>query len=164
MSDEKTTGGYENDLRDAENAMIAAGHPEIAQEMRRHSEAIRNYMQGAIVPMFVQMVERVLGQKIDPVAIGVAGLRTDVQQLALESAARLGKIELDNQALKQGQVDILGRLQRKRVELDEIHSWIAEFDAFKKTVEERIRRTPPEEEMRELIAFVRQRMAAERGE
>ena len=83
MTDEPT-GGYERDLRDAENAMIAAGHPDVALQMRRHSEAIRNYMQGAIVPMFVEMVERVLDKKIDPV---VALLEVNARQM--------GKIESD---------------------------------------------------------------------
>ncbi len=87
MSDSpKTEGGYESDLREAENAMIAAGHPDIALGMRRHSEAQRNMMQGVLVPMFANLVERILGPKID-------GLRTDVQTWALESAARLGKLE-----------------------------------------------------------------------
>src|SRR5258707_7424613 len=83
MTDEPT-GGYERDLRDAENAMIAAGHPDVALQMRRHSEAIRNYMQGAIVPMFVEMVERVLDKKIDPV---VALLEVNARQM--------GKIKSD---------------------------------------------------------------------
>ncbi len=64
--------------------MIAAGHPDVALQMRRHSEAIRNYMQGAIVPMFVEMVERVLDKKIDPV---VALLEVNARQM--------GKIESD---------------------------------------------------------------------
>lgn len=94
MSDDAraNAGGYEQDLRDAENAMIAAGHPDVALQMRRHSEAIRNYMQGAIVPMFVAMVERALGPKIEAVGIGVEGLRTEV-------ATRLGKIEADMRGL-----------------------------------------------------------------
>ena len=79
-------GGYEHDLREAENAMAAAGHPDIALGMRRHSEAQRNMMQGVLVPMFVAMVEKTIGPKID-------GLRTDVQAWAVESAARLQKIE-----------------------------------------------------------------------
>jgi len=86
-------GGYENDLRDAENAMAAAGHPDIALGMRRHSEAQRNMMQGVLVPMFAELVERMLGPKID-------ALRTDVQAWAAESAARLGKNEADIDALR----------------------------------------------------------------
>jgi len=85
-STDRQAGGYENDLREAENAMVAAGHPDIALGMRRHSEAQRNMMQGVLVPMFVEMVERTLGTRID-------GLRTDVQAWAQESAARLGKLE-----------------------------------------------------------------------
>jgi len=80
-------------LREAENAMAAAGHPDIALGMRRHSEAQRNMMQGVMVPMFAELVERMLGPKID-------GLRADVQAWASESAARLGKNEADIDALR----------------------------------------------------------------
>lgn len=73
--------------------MAAAGHPDIALGMRRHSEAQRNMMQGVLVPMFVAMVERVMGPKLD-------GLRTDVQAWAAESATRLGKNEADIEALQ----------------------------------------------------------------
>lgn len=85
--------------------MIAAGHPDVALQMRRHSEAIRNYMQGAIVPMFVEMVERSLGPKID-------GLRTDVQQWAQESATRLGKLETRMDSSEADRVDLRMRLER----------------------------------------------------
>lgn len=104
MSD-KPMSGYERDLRDAENAVIAAGHPDVALQMRRHSEAIRNYMQGAIVPMFVEMVERALGPKID-------GLRTDVQGWASESAARLGKLETRMDASEDDRATLRQRLER----------------------------------------------------
>lgn len=114
--------GYERDLRDAENAMIAAGHPAVALEMRRHSEAIRNYMQGAIVPMFVEMVERTLGPKID-------GLRTDVQHWAQESATRLGKLE-------QGYAEVVSRLEHKRAEIDEIKRELAELKAWREAQEQ----------------------------
>lgn len=105
MTKKKPVSGYERDLRDAENAMIAAGHPDVALQMRRHSEAIRNYMQGAIVPMFVEMVERSLGPKID-------GLRTDVQQWAQESATRLGKLETRMDSSEADRVDLRMRLER----------------------------------------------------
>jgi hypothetical protein len=90
-----TEGGTEWELTQAENAIVAAGNDPtaLALAQRRHADAIRNMMQGAIVPSFVALVERVLGEKIDPVAGNIDGLRTDVQQLALESAARLGKLE-----------------------------------------------------------------------
>ena len=103
MSDKQ--GGYENDLRDAENAMAAAGHPDIALGMRRHSEAQRNMMQGVLVPMFVEMVERTLGGKID-------GLRGDVQRWALESAARLGKLETRMDASEDDRAQLNARLAR----------------------------------------------------
>jgi len=92
-STDRQAGGYEHDLREAENAMAAAGHPDIALGMRRHSEAQRNMMQGVMVPMFAELVERMLGPKID-------GLRADVQAWASESAARLGKNEADIEAFR----------------------------------------------------------------
>lgn len=101
MTDERIDqGGYENDLRDAENAMAAAGHPDIALGMRRHSEAQRNMMQGVLVPMFVQFVEKSLGLMIAPLVegqerthSGIAALSGQFQTLAetvsdLQSAMR----------------------------------------------------------------------------
>ncbi len=84
MSDEHITGGYEHDLREAENAMAAAGHPDIALGMRRHSEAQRNMMQGVLVPMFVTMVERALDAKLAPVSDQIGGLRGDTTALQAE--------------------------------------------------------------------------------
>ena len=97
----KDKGGYEHDLREAENAIVAAG-PDMAAlalAQRRHAEAIRNYMQGAIVPMFVEMTERSLSQLIAPLSAGIDGLRTDVQHSAAETAARLKKFEAGLAAL-----------------------------------------------------------------
>lgn len=120
--------GYERDLRDAEDAMIAAGHPEVALEMRRHSEAIRNYMQGAIVPMFVEMVNRTLGGKID-------GLRTDVQQWAQESATRLGKLETRMDASEADRVDLRQRLERiERIMAERPEQREAEHQALLKAI------------------------------
>lgn len=72
MTDEITQGGYENDLRSAENAIEAAGEDPVARAtaFRRHSEAQRNMMQAVIVPMFVQMVERSLQDELKPLIEG----------------------------------------------------------------------------------------------
>ena len=102
-STDRQAGGYEHDLREAENAMAAAGHPDIALGMRRHSEAQRNMMQGVMVPMFAELVERMLGPKID-------GLRADVQAWALESAARLGKLEDRMTASEHDRADLKKRV------------------------------------------------------
>ena len=50
MPKRQLDGGTEQDLKDAENAMVAAGDPALALAMRRHTEAIRNYMQTTLVP------------------------------------------------------------------------------------------------------------------
>lgn len=95
-------GGTEWELEQAERAIAAAGTDMVAlaQAQRRHADAIRNMMQGVIVPMFVEMVERVLAGKIDPVTEAIHGLRTDVQSSAQDVAARLGKTEVDIEALQ----------------------------------------------------------------
>jgi hypothetical protein len=107
-------GGVEWELGRAEDAMIAAGDDPaaLAKAMRRHTEGIRNMMQGAVVPSFVQLVERVLGEKIDLVAGKIDGLRMDVQHLASESATRLGKLEQRMDASEDDRADLRQRLER----------------------------------------------------
>jgi hypothetical protein len=121
-----TQGGTEWELQQAENAMIAAGDDPaaLAKAQRRHADAIRNMMQGAIVPSFVQLVERVLTEKIDPVSAGISGLRTDVQQLAAETATRLGKLSTDVTALEQ-------RLDNKRVRIEQLEAEVRELKAWR---------------------------------
>ena len=92
MSD-KPQGGYEYDLREVESAMAAAGHPDIALGMRRHSEAQRNMMQGVLVPMFVQMVERALDAKLLPLTDQIGGLRGDTGALQAEFQSGLSGIQ-----------------------------------------------------------------------
>jgi hypothetical protein len=101
MSDH-TQGGIEWELGEAEHAIVAAGDDPAARAVafRRHAEAIRNMMQGTLVPSFVKLVERALGGKIDPVAAAIDGLRSDVQQSAAEISARLGKHDDDIEALQ----------------------------------------------------------------
>lgn len=142
MSNAPTTeGGVEWELTQAENAIIAAGADPVAlaQAQRRHADAVRNMMQGVLVPSFVQLVERVLGEKIDPVGVKVDGLRADVQQLAVETATRLGKLEKGLQALnKRHGAQIQGIAQRMDTsELDRgaIHTEIAAFrDEFQQYI------------------------------
>jgi methyl-accepting chemotaxis protein len=76
-------GGTEWELREAENAIVAAGNDPVAlaQAQRRHAEAIRNMMQGAIVPMFVTMVERSLDARLLPIARNVEELGAGQQRL-----------------------------------------------------------------------------------
>ena len=91
---DKSAGGYENDLRDAENAMAAAGHPDIALGMRRHSEAQRNMMQGVLVPMFVQLVEKSLDTKLNPLFV----LVREVQDAQRQFHERLTALEANTLA------------------------------------------------------------------
>jgi hypothetical protein len=93
--------------------------------------------------------------------------------VAEAGAARLGKLEEDTAVLKQGQdrisqevsdlrdrhdgqiKDILDRLDRKRHELDDIHAWQEMINEA--------RAKYPEDEIRELIVFVRRKMAEEQA-
>ena len=63
MSD---TGGTEWDLAQAEAGIVAAGMDmhALAEAQHRHAEAIRNMMQGVLVPSFLSLVDRVLDQRI----------------------------------------------------------------------------------------------------
>lgn len=59
-------GGTEWELREAENALIAAGDDPTARAIaaRRHAEAIRNMMQSALVPSFERAVGALFDTKI----------------------------------------------------------------------------------------------------
>jgi len=78
MSD-SDQGGYEADLRQSEGQIEAlADSPALATAFRRHAEAQRNMMQGALVPMFVEMVERSMGRMLAPLGDGLTALRSEV--------------------------------------------------------------------------------------
>lgn len=97
-------GGVEWELAQAEHAIIAAGTDPVALAVafRRHAEAIRNMMQSAIVPAFVDLVDRAFGARLDPWGEKIDGLRTDVQASAQDVATRLGKHaeDIDDLALR----------------------------------------------------------------
>lgn len=131
----ETQGGVDWELRTSEEMMVAAGaSPALALAFRRHADGVRNMMQGAMVPMFVEMVDRALGGKID-------GLRTDVQRLASESAARLGKLDRELMKLKRAlaeskkdRTDLRNRidlLSADRAEHDRLVARVAELEAWK---------------------------------
>ena len=67
MPKRQLDGGTEQDLKDAENAMVAAGDPALALAMRRHTEAIRNYMQTTLVPSFEKAIGTLLDKKLGEV-------------------------------------------------------------------------------------------------
>jgi len=90
QDDNDVQSGYEYDLRHAEVMLLAAGtggtnDPVVlAQALRDYFAAHRNYTQGAMVPMFVQMVERALDNKLTPVVVGIGGLQQGVTLLNSE--------------------------------------------------------------------------------
>ena len=82
MTDDNTLtrSGTEQDLKDAENAMVAAVDDPAARAlaMRRHVEATRNLMQTAIVPSF----ERAVGALLDKSAASViAEVHISIEQM-----------------------------------------------------------------------------------
>lgn len=76
-----TQGGTDWELREAENAIIAAGDDPVARAVafRRHAEAIRNMMQSALVPSFVQATSTLMESHTVRILTEVA-LRLDQQQ------------------------------------------------------------------------------------
>lgn len=106
-------GGTEWELREAENAIVAAGSDPVAlaTAQRRHAEAIRNMMQGAIVPMFVQMVERSLDARLSPIG------------------AQLGGLEAGQQRLQAGFHDLSGGVLALGESVDELRARFTEVEA-----------------------------------
>jgi hypothetical protein len=78
--------GYERDLQKAELTLLQSGNDPLAYAaaLRDYFAAHRNYTQGAMVPMFVQMVERVLDDKLSPVVSGIGGLQVSIAYLNSE--------------------------------------------------------------------------------
>lgn len=83
MSNELAQSGYERDLQLAEIALLGSGNDPAAyaRALRDYFAAHRNYTQGAMVPMFVSMVEKVLDDKLTPVVLGIGGLQQSVTLL-----------------------------------------------------------------------------------
>ncbi len=67
MPKRQSEGSTERDLKDAENAMVAAGDPALALAMHRHTEAIRNYMMITLVPSFEKAIGSLLDKKLGEV-------------------------------------------------------------------------------------------------
>ena len=66
MSD---AGGTDWELAQAEAGIVAAGMDmhALAEAQHRHTEAIRNMMQGVLVPSFLVLVDRVLSERLAPI-------------------------------------------------------------------------------------------------
>lgn len=102
---EHTEGGTAWELREAENAMVAAVDDPAARAvaMRRHTEATRNMMQGELMPSFVEALGRVLDAKLEPLLTGqkethgsIAALSGQFQSLS----ETVDQLESDVAALK----------------------------------------------------------------
>jgi hypothetical protein len=80
MMTKETKTGFERDLQLAEITLLASEHDPkaYAKALRDYFAAHRNYTNGAMVPMFVEMVERALDLKLAPVVIGIGGLQASV--------------------------------------------------------------------------------------
>lgn len=83
MNEKRAQIGYERDLQNAELALLASGNnpTAYATALRDYFAAHRNYTNGAMVPMFVEMVERVLDDKLSPVVAGIGGLQVSIAYL-----------------------------------------------------------------------------------
>ncbi|MEI6505821.1 MAG: hypothetical protein WCO90_08095, partial [Planctomycetota bacterium] len=64
----ENAGGTEWELVQAEAGIVAAGTDmhALAEAQHRHAEAIRNMMQGVLVPSFLALVDRVLAERLAP--------------------------------------------------------------------------------------------------
>jgi hypothetical protein len=103
----ETKGGYEADLRQAESEIEAlAESSALKTAFRRHAEAQRNMMQGALVPMFVEMVERSMGRALAPLIV------SDKDKIA-----RLERIEV---ALEHFHHDVLGDVLSRQARLENV--------------------------------------------
>lgn len=123
-----TEGGTEWELKEAENAIVAAnGDPRaLAMAMRRHTEAQRNMMQSVLVPSFQHAVEVLVDKSavkvIAEVHISIEQMMTAVQQVLTahqEDAARLKKHSDEIVALQSVAADHAARLDQ----IDQIEEW-----------------------------------------
>jgi hypothetical protein len=72
--------GYTNtDLDAAEQAYIAAGHPEQARAARQLTEGWRNMMMGAYGQSLMQAFDKIVGGHIQPLSEQIGGLKVDLQ-------------------------------------------------------------------------------------
>jgi len=117
------------DLDTAESLLIAAGSPEQAKAMRHHTQGIRNFIQGEFGQSFVDAFERVMEKHITPLSEEIHGLRTDVQQSAAESAARLGKLEEGQERLAGEVADLAGRMSASEADRKDMHHRLARLEA-----------------------------------
>ena len=155
MSDDYTTqGGTDWELKEAENALIAAGDDPQARALaqRRHAEAIRNMMQSALVPSFEKAVSTLINKSaasvIAEVHISIEQMTGLVQQVLVatkENARGLKKHAQEINALNVAQIEHTARLDAlEKADRDDIRAEIkdikAALDAYEQKHQELIAR------------------------
>lgn len=106
--DDSSVGGTQWELREAENAMVAADDPVArATAMRRHAEAVRNMMVSELVPSFEKGVGDILERKFKQILDAVEGLQGEVQKSAGEATLAWGRFtqELNTLAERTTQIE-----------------------------------------------------------
>lgn len=134
MSDEYTTqGGTDWELKEAENALIAAGDDVQARALaqRRHAEAIRNMMQSALVPSFEKavstLIDRSAASVIAEVHISIDSMTGMVQQILAATKEHGRGLKKHEKEIKDIQVVQVKHAERLDV-LDNIEEWRAGVD------------------------------------
>lgn len=133
MNDTPAQSGYERDLQIAELALLASGNDPAAYAtaLRDYFAAHRNYTQGAMVPMFVQMVERILDDKLTPVVLGIGGLQLGQNLLnnGFQSLSEIvNQLVLDMQDSKEDRQSINSKVDKLQIAFDRLQ---AEFIAYR---------------------------------
>lgn len=141
MADYTTQGGTDWELKEAENALIAAGDDPQARALaqRRHAEAIRNMMQSALVPSFEKAVSTLIDKSaasvIAEVHISIEAMTGLVQQILAatkEHGLGLKKHAKEIKDLQGIQVAHAARLDS----LDNIEEWRVGVDTRISAIEQ----------------------------
>jgi hypothetical protein len=143
------------DLDTAKAMMIAAGQPDIARALQYQADGVRNLVQGEWGQSFVRSFEDVLARHIGPLAEEVKGLRGDVQNSAMEVAARLGKNEADIAGIDQRVIGVEERvsaLEANNTRLDVLEATIKARPALREAEYRAIAERAAEEAIRRLEA------------
>ncbi len=110
MSDYTTQGGTDWELKEAENALIAAGDDPQARALaqRRHAEAIRNMMQSALVPSFEKAVSTLIDKSaaavIAEVHVSIEHMTSIVQQILTATQENARGLKKQAKEIKELQV------------------------------------------------------------
>lgn len=131
MSTEET--GYQRDLRDAENMIVAAGTNlvALATAFRRHAEAQRNMMIAEFIPAFKVVLEPLLtdtlvndtlapllDDKLKPIVMGIGGLQLGQNHLneGFQSLSEIvNDLILDKEESKQDRKQLNEKVDRLEI-------------------------------------------------